>query len=310
MSKIKNTNKTSKIILLIIVGIFLTINLYSPTPIHAQQKTNSLISISPTIFNIILSPGKKYSYQIKITNNTDAPLPLQKTLEPIITPDDENPQEQLSQNIVPWIKTQTDQMIIEPKQTRNFDFTVQVPSQVPLGGYYGMMYFQPLFPKKQGNTEIVTKFGVLLLGSVGVQEIPLNKVKITNQKFSSYFYESGNPDLMFTVKNTALNHFSAKPFIKLKPVYGPEKFFEFEEKFVFPGKSRIWKSILPVSQWGFYEGTLYISVGGGFQKTTNISFAIFPLKKTLLLAFTVIFIIVLIRKKDRFKKALQILFKG
>ncbi len=279
-------------------------------PIFSQEKTTSLLSVSPSLLPITLSPGKTYTQNIRITNTTDLPLPVQITLEPIDTPDDSTNRKAPGQSLVQWIEKLNPELIIPARETRNFTFIIRTPSKIPLGGYYGMFYIQPLFSQTKTKTDIVTRLGVLLLGSVGTPDIPLNKVQIVDPRFSQFWYENAQPNLTFLVKNTALNHFSAKPFIRIKPFMGDPFFFEFEEKFVFPGKSRRWTQSLEVVSPGIYQGTLFVAIGGGYQQTAEVSFAVFPVTKSLLLTAGLIFVVILIRKRTQIKQAIRILFKG
>lgn len=297
-----------KTIIIITVMIFIAVitkSAYAQTP-------SSILSISPVIFNISLSPGRKYTHTLKITNNLDVPLPLTLTIEPLDTPDDGINQKS-NNTIASWITFPVTDMIIEAKKERTVDFQIQVPDRVPLGGYYGMIFLHPSLPHMQGfPQEVSTKIGILLMGSIGVQDVPLNKVEINKFGFDSFVYEKNNIEINFMVKNASLNHFSAKPHLTIKPLFGSPQNVDLEEKFVFPGKSRKWSQTMTLAQFPhlFYKATLNVSVGGGIQKAMVTYFIAFPFFKLILILLVVIMSIGIFKKWGRFKKAVSILLKG
>jgi len=281
-------------------------------PVCAQTPS-SILSVSPVIFNISLSPGKKYNHILKVTNNLDVPLPIQLNVEPLETPDDGSPQGKSNNNIASWISFPTSDMIIEAKKQRSIDFQIQVPDRVPFGGYYGMIFLRPILPEMQGlPKEVSAKIGILLMGSLGVQDIPLNKVEIHKYGFDQLFYEKNEVKTDFLVKNTALNHFSAKPHLVIKSLFGSSQTINLEEKFVFPGKSRKWEQTITLSQFPhlFYKATLYVSVGGGIQKIASTYFVAFPFFRLLLFIFVITVGIVIMRRRGKLLKALHVLLKG
>ncbi len=296
---------------LISVLFILIVLLLSSQVVSAQETSKTQISVSPTIFNILLSPGKTYQYSIEIQNLSSQPIPAYAVMEPIFSPDDANPKQNYAQSLVPWITISNPNLLIPPKEIKKLIFSINVPEKIALGGYYGMIYLSPFTKEITSSTEILTRIGILLLSSVGVQEIPLNKIEVNNLKTSRLVYDNEKPTLLFSVKNMALNHFSAKPFIRLKPLIGSESYSDLEEKFVFPGKSRSWQHTITQSlPWNIYRGTLFVSVGNGIQKTDTFVFVNFPYRILLVVVFGMMIIMIMKKRGKKIMHALRILIKG
>lgn len=279
--------------------------------VHAQYA--SALSVSPVIYDITLSPGKTYRYELKIKNSLDAPMPLRIELENLdISQKDETGGSPL-RSIVSWVEIADKNMIVEPRSERVVPFSVHVPDKVPLGGYYGMMYLRTLSPIQSGEpSNISSKIGILLMGSIGVQEIPLNKIYLLNPQSSRPVYEGRDISFQFSVKNTALNHFSAKPFLRIRPLWGKTQDFPVDEKIIFPGRIREWKIPVTLSSYPalLYEADLTVSVGGGAQQKARLYFIAFPFMKALLLLAGVLAGGIIIKNRKRIGGAVRILIHG
>lgn len=280
--------------------------------VFAQEKQAQIFRVSPVILNISLSPGSLYHYQISAENLLSIPLPLQASLENfdsngedggyLLDPKNNSP-------LLNWITIENPQLILNPKTKENINLTVRIPSQIPIGGYFGLLFLQPLIPPqtKEYATSVTPKIGVLILANIGVNEKP--KASINEFNFDKWVYEKGPVNILLRIQNRSLNFFSAKPVLYITPLFGQEKRYDIEEKFIFPGKIRRWQNQIDFIDYRhlLYKIRLVVDLGNDItiQKTTYI--LAFPMSKVLIGTAIILIIIFIIKKRPRLQKALKIL---
>lgn len=294
-----------KLILILVLYTLYSI-LYSK-PVFAEQKQVSILRISPIILNISLSPGKIYQYEVTLENLLNIPLPLKAELDRFDSSDEEGGYNFTNNNdspLVSWTSIDPQEFIILPQSKKTTNVTIKIPDKIPVGGYYAMIFFQPVFPNLQNYpTQIQAKIGLPILANIGVAPSKGPRGEILNFSFDKFLYEKGPINLILRVKNTSLYHFSAKPFLILKPFLGKEEKQEIEEKIILPGKTRRWNNSIAFNKIGLYQATMAVSTGSGDQILQNSYFIYFPLIKTVILITCIAFILFIISKRKRFKKA-------
>jgi len=297
---------TSISLLTLIIFIF-------PISASAQEKPNlkQMIRVSPVILKIKLEPGTTQNYQIKVENLLDIPMPLKASIEGFDASDEEYgvtiAQQSSSSPLMNWIELDEKDTILPAQTSRDFNIKIAVPSKVPIGGYYAMIFFTPIFP----GVPVSSKIGVLALANIGVQE-QKNQAEIATFNFDKALYEKGPVQTTIRVKNTSLNYFTAKPTLTIKPLFGVEKTFELEDKTILPGKIRRWQRAFDLTNLygGIYTATLSVSLENGDYTYSTTHFIGFPVKKlAAVLLLSIVSLYCLIYRK-RVKKALQLLMKG
>lgn len=299
-------NTIKKYILSTLVGTILTC---LTLPVFAADGTLSSLSVHPSIISLSLSPGKTSTTTLFIKNNGTAPLPVHLQFEPLTLSDSSV----TLQSIGSWVNIENADLLIPAQKEKTVAIKIALPQQIPLGGYYGMLYIQPLSSSRSSVSSLVlTKMGVLILGSVGVQNVPLNLIQLQKPILNTFISETNTLKLSFDVKNTALNHISAKPYLIIHPLFGTPESIQFEQRLVFPGTKRKWDTSFTVKNTHafYYSADLFVSIGNGLSQKKSFSFVIFPIQEVIIL---VVFLAVgtsLIRKRRQIKKALGIIIKG
>ena len=238
------------------------------------------------------------------------PLPIRLRFEPLTLSDSPNTE---LQNIGSWITLSNSALLIPGQKEVHVDITVALPKHIPLGGYYGMLYVEQLSPTQTTSDSLVlTKMGILILGSVGVQSVPLNSIELQKPVLNTYISETNNVLLSFYVKNTALNHISAKPYLLIHPLWGKTETVQFDERLVFPGTKRGWNTSFTVKNQRafYYTADLFVSIGNGLFHKKSFSFIIFPLRQAIILVLCITLGISILRKRKQIKKAVEIMMKG
>ena len=295
-----------------VINLIFLIIITSLGDVHAQEHklVQPALQVSPIILNIELSPGKNYEYKVKVKNLLSVPLPLRVSLDNLEPSDDETNKPGEQSPILFWTYFDPKDMIIPAGETKEIKVAIQIPNKIPLGGYYETLFLEPVLPTRKDVQSVVqAKVGVIILANIGVQDNKAEKGKIVNFSLDKFIYENGPIKANFKVKNTSLYHFSAKPFLKMTHLFGRQHNFEIGEKVILPGKTRSWKNDFNLENYkqGFYKATLIVSTGGGDQITNTSYFIAFPISKIILLLIIVTFVLVLIVRRKRVKKALLIL---
>ncbi len=276
-----------------------------------QPHVKQMIRVSPVILKVKLDPGTKQNYQVKIENLLDAPLPLRASVEGFDASDEEYgitiSEENIASPLMDWISLSDQDAILPAKTAKDFTIQITVPDKVPLGGYYAMIFFTPIFP----GVPVSSKIGVLALANIGVQD-QKNKAEIVTFDFDHKIYERGPIGATIRIKNTSLNYFSAKPALTIKPLFGEEQTFELEEKTILPGKIRRWQRAfdIPNLYGGIYTATLAVSLENGDYIYSTTHFVGFPVTKAVLIILGTLSSIYILLNRKKVSKALKILIRG
>lgn len=157
-----------------LVLIFFISGLLFPFIASAQNISPSL-SVSPHTFDLGVLPGEVQTGKIKIGNRSEVALPiLARTVDfSAVGEEGEMTFDELSQDISfasrKWIKIENPSFILNPGETKEVYFTIQVPENAEPGGHYAVMLFEPQLPSfyfEEGQPRAIPIIGVLFLFSV------------------------------------------------------------------------------------------------------------------------------------------------
>ncbi len=279
--------------------------------VHAAGQNTTSLSIHPSIISLSLSPGKTSTTVLSIENNGEVPLPIRLRFEPLSTLSDSSVKP--LQSIGSWITISNPTLLLPAQKEVEVDIKISLPKTIPLGGYYGMLYVEQLSPTQtNAGSLILTKMGVLILGSVGVQDVPLNSIELQKPILATPISETNTLPLSFIVKSTALNHISAKPYLMIHPLFKKTEAVQLEEKLVFPGTKRAWNTSFTVQNTTalYYSADLFVSIGNGLSQKKSFSFVIFPVQQAIILVLFITIGVSFYRKRKQMRKAIEIMIKG
>ncbi len=273
---------------------------------------SSSLRVSPVILKIQLQPGAKHLYPISIENLTDAPMPLRATIEGFDSSDEisgftPDPTIEISP-LARWITIEEPDVIIPARQSHEFFVKIAIPSTVPIGGYYAIIYFTPLYP----NGTIGSKIGVVTLANIGIQESQKNKAVISQFQFEKLIYEHGPITSTVRITNNSLHYFSTKPTLTITPLWGQSDAAELDEKTILPGKSRSWKTVFTIqnSKWGIYKATIKSRIENGETITKTTLLVIFPYRIFISSLLFIGMALWIIRKRRNIYKAFKLLISS
>lgn len=113
------------------------------------QRTAKLINLSNTSYNITTGTADFVS-----KGNTWAPTFIRKQIGTLW-------------EMSTWITIDTDNFTIGPKETKDINFTIQIPENATPGGHYGAVFFKnTALGNSQGQIGVSVDYGVLILVTV------------------------------------------------------------------------------------------------------------------------------------------------
>ncbi len=131
------------------------------------------ISISPLKFEFEINELSSKKEKIKVTNDSDKPITLYSSQEDFISWDDTwtpkfvkpedqtNPEYSLSN----WIKIEDENVTLAPNESREVNFSVNVPKNAEPGWHYAAIFFSPGTPS-WAQVAVVQRIWVLVLVNV------------------------------------------------------------------------------------------------------------------------------------------------
>ena len=274
------------------------------------------LRVSPVIINVPLSPGKSYTYEITVENLTEHALPLQTSLNDFQTTGEEGGyvfEDTKTNPLLSWISLSDTVLILNPKERKKITLTINTPRNIPLGGYYGMLFFQPVLPDAApGATRVVSKIGILLLANIGVPDQNVKQADILTFT-TGLFHQDNRIPLLLRVKNTSLHFFTAKPILTISPliplISHPHQPMYLENKIIFQDKVRRWEQTitLPGAIPNIYKAHMAVSTGGGNYVTQDRYFIVFPFTYTIIVLAILLLLFFLVKKRNRLRIVIKIL---
>lgn len=331
----------------LLVSVSLLLVLFSGIS-FAQEAS---ILVSPPTFELELEAGQNYQDEIYLLNKSDSALPIEARVTNFIATDevggigfedtplnatniDTNSHENIngdSSNIIDdgrvnprkWINIEKPNFILEPKGSERVKFSINVPKEAPLGGYYSIALFESKLPShyfKEGETKVLPQIGVLFLISVGEKgeanfeivelKFPEERRIGTLEKLLRSVFNSDNIivdgsrlPFVLRVKNSDVYHVKPKGYLTI--LSQEEKILgetEIKETTILPGKIRKYSvefqpalfgkldKYLPSFLANFVSDNLYfgkykliLKLHGSAEVEKEITFWIFPWKGSIIL---------------------------
>jgi len=293
-------------VLNIVIGIFLIICI----PVSAQEKRVG-IQVSPAIISLSLSPGKTISQTIKISNITETQIPMRLSTYDLQSPDDDTTPLPLSRasELLKWLTISPKDIVLGPHETKEITLTIQPPNVVRTGGYYATLYLESLVIQSANinNSRVIPNILIPIFTGVNLAPVKSHEAEIISPQLPFIMVRDTNTQILFNVANNDIFHFSAQPKLAFQNIISREDFnSKFEEKIVFPGKSRKWNVPFKVSQNpGIYKEILSISVGNGLQKQHTQYVFIAPSIWTMIFIFISILIFIFIQLRKNIVRAIR-----
>lgn len=153
---------------------------------YAQNPPQNMgLVVSPAVLDVNLDKGKVYTRELLVKNTSSSPTGFVVRIENLALSDFASVSEE---EIVPpdWINPDQQEFILNSGEVRKLSIVFSPSLKTPPGGYYGVLYIQPvadISSLARERTTSVPKVGVLLLAKV-------NGKAIQNTVFTGFNYKS------------------------------------------------------------------------------------------------------------------------
>jgi hypothetical protein len=301
----KYINQTIVIsLLLTLLGSFSTSNCYA-----LEQS----IRVSPIVSDLQLTPGKPTTINLSIENLSSTSLGIHAEASGM----DETSQnifaDQLPSVMTKWTSIASPDIVLDPLSQKTIEVIITPPKDAKQSGYYETIFLTPIISNKKESSSpvVLTRIGAIVLGTIGTLDYNdlVKKISIRNFRPEKYIFDKGPATLTFSVENKYFTHFTAKPFLTIKPLFGQEKTTLPEEKRILPGASKNWKLQATLEKNIFYKASLAISVGNGNQVLAKTWVIVLPYRNIFLLIILLTLLYLVLFQRNRVKKAIFALFK-
>jgi len=290
-------------------------------PTIDQTEAMSL-TVAPSIFEGVVTAGKTTSQTFELKNNSRIPLPIKCYIRNFDASDEGGgvsiPEEADTQRFSPrsWIEVVSPDFIIQPQTSRQIIINFNPPKDLPPGGYYAILFAEPLLPESflsQSSLQIGGRIGSLLfLISPGdVSE----KGKIASVNFPHYVFSRKAPDLKIRFENQGNVHLRPSGSITVTNLMTKKSRTEPVAEFtVLPAKIRQQIVALGELKWpGAYKVALQLNYGRD-KIVLNKEFKFYylpvmPIAVVVLVA-GVLFALFWGKTRKRIVKALKVVVRG
>jgi len=299
----KNINKA-----IVFLAFLILTNCLFTTKSYAIKQS---LQISPIINDIQLIPDQLTVINLSVKNLSDAPLGIHAEISGFDETNQNIFTDQHPSVLTEWTSIATPEIILDPLSQKYIPITINTPKDAKPSGYYETIFLSPIVSsqKQPSSPVILTRVGAIVLATIGKPNYNDLAKKVIIQDFrpSEYFLEKSPATLSFSVENKYFTHFTAKPFITIKPLFGQEHTSLLEEKHILPGTDKTWQFQTTIGKNIFYRATLAVSVGNGNQVLADTWFIVLPYKAVLLLILILGIFYFVIFKRQRIIKAIEIL---
>jgi hypothetical protein len=244
--------------------------------VHAQ--VSPTLSISPSKYDIVVTPGQLQQVQIAITNRSDVAIPL-KAVSMDFGPKGENGEVQFDQPIPDhsgktWLSSSPADLLLKPNESKTVTVTISTPETISPGSYFGVMMFQSELPSnyfaENDQAHIVPWIGTLFLMRVGdIPAISDSSFTITAFNTPTFSIKRDVP-VTLEIRNNTPFHLAPKTVFELKNLVGGVSSEASVDDAILPGSARIIQGRLTSSQlFGLYRTNANVSLSDWHKQVSH-----------------------------------------
>lgn len=285
---------------------------------NAQQTESITLNVTPTVIELDGNPGDTLEGSFKIVNGSEISLLLNAIAKNFTASDEVGgvniTEDDTSYSLAKWVTIDPVSAEVDARGSQIFNYTIDIPEDAEPGGHFGSLIVK---------TEAVR---VDLTGPSVAQEVgPLVLVRIAGDTFQEAsivefntidsFVEKGPVTFETRVKNTGNVHFKPKGKIEIKNMFGSVvTTIDLDEQNVLPDSIR-----KLTNDWnptgltvGRYTADLTVVYGvDDTIVTSSTTFVVFPYKTIIpITVFVLLTVFIAINKRERIKKAINVLKNG
>lgn len=287
-----------------LVGV-LSILFFKHTFVVAQNVTQGL-TVSPPSQEVAIDPGGTTTIKAKITNKSNATLPINVSVEDFTAKGDEGQVELTTDSkysVASWTKLSATSFSLAPGEAKEVTATIRAPRDAA-GGRFGSFVFAVKPQNQPGTASLSQEIASLFLVKVSG---PVDE-KLSISSFSAPAFSEFGP-VPFGIKFTNGGNVYSKPtgLINVTDMFG-NKVADIVVPGVniFPGADRIiTASLNKPFIIGQYKATALMYYGASNQVlTSTTTFIVFPTRIAAIIVVVLLFIFLIRKRLGKSMKAL------
>lgn len=310
---------SKKIVFSSIALIFASVAVIFQSQIQGQEapSTNGL-AVSPPTFEISGNPGNTITNTVRLENMKATPVRLAVDKRNFSAIGEEGAigltDETGTFSLASWISVDPADVVIAPKSTKTFTFTIKIPLNAEPGGHFGSLVFRSVPDDNLvgSGATVAQEIGSLIL--LRLSGATTESAQVESFATTQSFYEYGPVTFETRVKNLGNVHTKPSGNVTITNLLGQNVgTVKMEGKNVLPGAIRkidgTWDT-----KWRFgqYTATSVLIYGVNNTQLANVTtFIVFPYRVTIvaLIVFSILFYMIY-RSRKRLSMAWKILTSG
>lgn len=295
------------VIFLVLLGIF------GVSDVHADTESSQILSVTPPLFQIIALPGDVWQSSLKVVNGNAFPLtiyaevahfsPLGEFGQGNFSPIEKNSTSTEGTDLAEWIDMAKGPYTIQPEQTQDISFIVDIPKNASPGGHYAAILISTEPPQDDvKGPEVKTSQSVTSLFFLRIEGDVIEDGDIREFRVNDTLQEKPNADFFLRFENKGNVHLLPRGEIRITNMWGTERGVipvNYQTQFgnVLPKSIReyhyTWNSDFTFSDIGRYKAVATLGYGTDGVKSVSsvVYFWVIPLKATLIVILTIASII-------------------
>ena len=306
MRKKKMNHKILFILLCIFIGL----------PCSVRGQDSQMISVTPPLFQLSVTPGDVWQSEIKVVNGNKYPLTVYTELVNFEATGEVgrgtfSKKDDTQNTLSNWISLLPGPYVIDPEQSLSISFRIEVPKDAPPGGHYAAVLVSTEPPSiEPGVSAVRTSQVVTSLLFARIAGDVVESGTIREFRAVDSFVQEPSTEFSLRFENKGNVHLQPKGNIIISNMWGKERGvipvnYQTHYGNILPKSIRefsfSWKGNLSLADIGLFRAV--VTLGYGENESKNVDavtyFWVIPIKATiitlLVLAFAVFSIVYMVK---------------
>lgn len=283
-----------RLLTIVLSALFVLASILGATRISAQPSGQESITgngfrISPVTSEFTIEPGQTDILSITVENPTDAPITAVPIINDFVASENEDGEPlpilddnaQRPRNSFKDLVDPIDNIPLEPREQVTIDVPITVPDDANVGGYYGIVRFEPADIGDAGNVTLSASVGSIALIRVPgdfTERLDLVQLSASQDGALRSFFTGGDVDVLVRLQNSGDIHLQPNGRVLIKNMFGDTiESYELNEgtprAYILPDTIRRFQDSLENDSW-FGRYTIETSIGhmqGGGEPLSAIT---------------------------------------
>lgn len=203
----------------------------SAQPAGQQTVSGNGFRVSPVTSDYTIEPGKTEVLTITLENPTDSPTTAVPIVNDFVPGDNEDGEvrplldldAEPPRNSFRTLVEELPEIELGPREKREINVAISVPSDANAGGYYGVVRFEPKGLNDRGNVTLAASVGSIALVQVPgdlTERIDLEQLSAAQGDSLRSFLTGGDVSVLVRLKNSGDIHVQPFGKVQIKNMFG------------------------------------------------------------------------------------------